>query len=450
MEKRGILEKELESFTKKFLESAKNKEVLVISHFDTDGISSASILIKTLKKKDQRFSIKILKSLDNTDIENFPEDKILLFSDLGSGSLTELSKRKNPGIYILDHHEITQEIPKNINIINPELYEKQKISSSGLCYLFAKQIDPSNKELAKLAILGMIGDMLDKEIDRLNNGILQDGEIKRKRGLLLYPATRPINRTLEYSSYPYIPGVTGDIKGVLELLRECGISPENGKYPRLLDIEGEEMSRLITSVMLRMKKDKTEELVGDIFLIKHLNKLEDARELSAKINACSRMGETSTAILFCMEIAKTRKKAESIHVKYRQNIISGLNYIKENTNIQGENFVIINAKDNIKDTIIGTLASIISHSPTYEEGTVIITMAYRRNKIKISSRNAGRKGRNVREILSKVITDLGENCEIGGHHHAAGCLIDKQLEEPFTKKLQENLQIETKKIQTQE
>ena len=57
-------------------------------------------------------------------------------------------------------------------------------------------MDPESKKSAKLAVLGMIGDLLEKEIDKLNNGILEDGEIKKKRGLLIYPSTRPINRAL--------------------------------------------------------------------------------------------------------------------------------------------------------------------------------------------------------------------------------------------------------------
>ena len=80
------------------------------------------------------------------------------------------------------------------------LNNKEKISSSGLTYLFAKKLNPKNQDLAKLAILGMIGDRLEKEIDRLNHDILNDGNIKKKRGLLIYPATRPINKTLEYST----------------------------------------------------------------------------------------------------------------------------------------------------------------------------------------------------------------------------------------------------------
>jgi hypothetical protein len=36
----------------------------------------------------------------------------------------------------------------------------------------------------------MIGDSMEKSIDKLNHSIIQDGEIKRRRGLLIYPSTR--------------------------------------------------------------------------------------------------------------------------------------------------------------------------------------------------------------------------------------------------------------------
>ena len=35
----------------------------------------------------------------------------------------------------------------------------------------------------------MIGDCLEKEIDSLNNGILEESGVQRKRGLLIYPST---------------------------------------------------------------------------------------------------------------------------------------------------------------------------------------------------------------------------------------------------------------------
>ncbi len=196
--------------------------------------------------------------------------------------------------------------------------------------------------------------------------------------------------------------------------------------------------------MLRNPKARNKDLIGNIFLLKFFNKLEDARELSAMINACSRLGEIDVALQFCMEIPGSRKKAEEIHVKYKQHLISGLGFVSKTEKIRGKNFVIINAGDNIKDTIIGTIASILSKSPLYEEGTVITIMAYYEDKIKVSVRNVGKNRRNVRELLDLVIKEIGG--EIGGHESAAGCMITRDKEKRFIDLLKKNFEIELVKI----
>lgn len=439
-----ILEKEIKSFVEEFMKKLDNNEVSIISHFDTDGITSASIMIHTLKKLDKKFSLKIVKSLDEKFINELPKEKLTLFLDLASGSLNHIKNANITNVFIIDHHEINQKVPENVRIINPHLTNKQKISGSGLTYLFCKEINPDIKELSKLAILGMIGDCLEKEIDSLNNGILEESGVQRKRGLLIYPSTRPINRVLEYSSNPYIPEVTGNIKGVLELLRETGLSPEKGKYKSLIELDEKEMKSLATAILLRNPKIKNKDLLGDIFLIKMFNKIEDARDLSAIINACSRSGNPELAVQYCLEIPSSKKSVELTHIKYKQNLITGLNFISETEKIQGKGFVIINAKDNIKDTMIGTIASIISNSQIYEEGTIIATMAYYENKIKVSARIVGRNGRNIKELLERIVNLIGG--EVGGHEHAAGCIINREKESEFMDLLKKNLEIELIKI----
>ena len=427
-----------------FLEKTKDKEIQIISHFDTDGITSAAIMIQTLNGLDRKFNLKIVKNLDQNFIKNLQKNKIILFLDLASGSLDYIKESGLKEVFIIDHHEIAQKIPDNVKIITPQLYEKQKISSSGLTYLFSKELDPKNKKFAKLGIIGMVGDRLEKEIEKFD--MLGDSEIKIKKGLLIYPATRPLNRVLEFSSNPYIPGVTGDAVGVIELLREANLNPIKGKYKSLLELNEKEMEAITTSIMLRNPQSANKKIIGDIFLIKLYNQLEDTREISAKINACSRSGQSEIAIQFCMEIPSAKKAAETTYLKYKQELISGLDFIKKTEKIQGENFVIINAKNKIKDTMIGTIASILSNSSIYKEETIIIALALdeTEKKIKISARNVGDKGRNVREILSRIIHLIGG--EVGGHEFAAGGIIDKEKEQEFIEHLKRNLEIEVIKI----
>ena len=219
-----MLSKAIQEFTKLFLETTSNQKIHLVSHFDTDGITSAAILSKTLERLDKQFSVKILKQLGQNEIDIFPEDKIILISDLGSGNIDELSKIKNK-VFILDHHEILEQ-PKseNIHILNPHLLnEYEELCAAELSYLFSRTISEENKELAHLAILGAVGDTMEKEVNKSRNSIINEAKVKVKKGLLIYPSTRPLDKALEFSSRPFIPGVTGDSQGTYELLQEAGI-----------------------------------------------------------------------------------------------------------------------------------------------------------------------------------------------------------------------------------
>lgn len=424
---------------KRIDELSKTKPIKIISHYDTDGITSAAIFSRALQRWNKNFSLEIVKGLEESFINTLPENNVLIFLDLASNSL-DILKNKKTEIFILDHHEIIQQVPENIMMINPRSSLGENISSAAICYLFAKALDHNNIDLANLAILGMIGDVLEKNLGKTYTEILNDSEATIKKGLLIYPATRPLDRALEYSSNPFIPGVTGSYRGVFELLREAGIQKTGANHKSICELTDDEMSRLVTAIMLRSIGEKMDGLIGNIYLIKFFNKIEDARELSALINACSRMDQPYVSLGFCLGNKACKEKAEKIYVEYKQHLISGLKYVADNEKIEGKKYLIINAKDQIKDTIIGTIASILSHSPICETGTIIVALAYNQDKIKVSARIAGREGRNVREVLNQIVVPLGG--EVGGHPMAAGCVIGKEHETLFISELKKVLEIE--------
>lgn len=423
---------------------SKNKQIKIISHYDTDGITSAAIFAKALKRWRKPFSLQILKNLDKETIESLPEDKILVFLDLASGSLPYLAKKKTE-VFIFDHHEVTHEIPKNVTIINPVLTNKEPLSSSGIAYFAAKTLSNKNQDLAHLAIIGMVGDSLEKNVGKAYDYILKESETIIKKGLLVYPATRPLDKTLEYSSNPYIPGVTGSYRGAIEVLNEAEIPKINGRYKALYELTDEEMGRLLTTLTLRcLSENSSANLLGNIFLVKFFNKIEDAREISALINACSRMDRPDISLGFCLGDKNCKEEAEKIYAQYKQALLEALRYVSESQKISGKNYTIIHGKDIIKDTIIGTIASIISNSLSYPEGTIIVALAYNQNKIKVSARIVGNNGKNVREVLAKATVPIGG--EVGGHPNAAGCLIDKEKEAIFLEHLINLLELESIKI----
>jgi len=447
--------KEIEKFVQEFLEFSKDKSIRIISHYDTDGITSASILAKTFKRLDKKFSIKIVKGLEEDiikkELKRQPKE-IILFSDLASGSLKYFQNLQEP-IFIIDHHEINKEkLNDKIKIINPHLTKKPKdneATGAGLCYLFSKTISPNNQDLSNLAIIGMIGDRYESNLSKINQQIINDtSDLNIKKGIVLYPATRPLRRALEWSTSPYIPGVTGNGQGVQDLLRETGIPYDKS----LLDLSDNEMSKLITAVMIRRANHhKVDDIIGNLYILKFFNTKEDVREISVLINACSRLGYHDTAITYCLGNEKAKAKALDIYTEYKQELVSGLKIAEKMDKVKGKGFVILNAKDKIKDVIVGTICSMLSSSPIYEEGTILIGMAYNKDKIKVSARIVGREGRNLKEVLEKTVTEFKSKnpktiAEVGGHHFAAGCLIEKEKESSFIETLRKELEIEIVKI----
>jgi single-stranded-DNA-specific exonuclease len=433
-----MLKEKIELAIKKLEELPNELPIRIISHFDTDGIASGAIMARTLERLNKKFTLQTVKNLSKKLIEELPKNEFLIFLDIGSNFLSYLKDLDNQ-ILIFDHQEIIQELPLNVTMINPLLEKQDPLSSAGICYSFSKTISKTNLDLANLAVLGMVGEGMEKNLSKEYEEILKDAETKIKKSLLIYPATRSLDKALEYSSNPYIRGVSGNYKGTIELLKEANISKIEGKYKSLYELNDEEMSGLLTAVMLRCDDQNQESLIGNLYLVKFFNKQEDAREISARINACSKMNSPIAALGFCLGNINSKQESEKIHISYKQHLISALKNINEMDKISGKEYEIINTQDKVKDTIIGTVMSIVSNSPIYERGSIIIGLAYNQDKIKVSARIAGRTGdRNVREILNTVIRPFGG--EAGGHSMSAGCVISKTQETPFIEALQKSLE----------
>ena len=419
-----------------------NGIVRIVTHYDTDGITAGSIIASALKKLDKSFKISAINQLDkkNMDLLKQENNKILFLLDLGSSHLDEINLLDG-NIFILDHHEVKNaKLSENVTFINPHLTNDEESSASVVAYLFAKELDSENTSLASLAVLGMVGDFADQNLGKIGNSIINDAkDLTVKKNLLLFPSTRPLNKALEFSSI-YIPGVTGSSVGAMNLIREAGIKiRENNQNKTLLDLSEEELSRLLT--LITLKRTDTENLIGKIYLIKFLNQLEDARELSSLINACGRLGYADTAVSFCLGSKKAKSLAESIYSSYKHQLIAGLNWISMHEKIEGDGYIIINAEDSIKDTIIGTLISILASSFIYPEGTVLVGMARTDDKrIKVSTRKVGHNSDiNLKNLLETPTTLVGGEC--GGHKRAAGCFIPLSKESMFLELLQKELRV---------
>ena len=73
---------------------SEEKPLKIISHFDTDGITSAAIFSRALQRWKKKFSLEIIKNLEKDFIESLPDDQVLIFLDLASSFLPTLKNKK--------------------------------------------------------------------------------------------------------------------------------------------------------------------------------------------------------------------------------------------------------------------------------------------------------------------------------------------------------------------
>jgi len=425
--------------------------IQVISHLDADGISSCAILTAALNRENRKYVITIMPQLARENIQDFADNEYLyiMFTDLGSGILDDITNlMKNKEVIVLDHHSLVEAEADNVVHINPHLFGidgSGEISGSGVAYLFAKELNPENTALAHIAIIGALGDIQeDNGFTHLNDEILQDavsaGKMEVQTNLNVFGMqTRPIHKVLEYTSDPYIPGISGNESGAVQFLNELGINPKDGmKWRRMIDLDKEEMQKLIAGiVMKRIGEENPEDIIGKSYILvteEEGSPMRDAKEFATLLNACGRMDKASFGIGACLGIKEDRKKALDTLAEYRKEIVMALRWFEDSKDVmeKGNGYVLMNAKDQVNPTIIGTVASIISKSNGFADKTFVMSLARTEDEMtKVSLRISGlnREEINLREIVKEIAETVGG--EAGGHMNAAGALIETSKEELF-------------------
>jgi len=423
----------------KAVEMTKNSnKILIVSHYDCDGLCSAKILSTALKKENKEITIRIAKELSKNIIENIEEEfekenfDLMIFSDLGSSNLSLLP---NKNIIILDHHMPEKiEIPENIVQINP-IVENKELCGAGVCYLFASKIN-NNQELIDYAIVGAIGDN-QIEIGENRKIVLEAEKIKRlkiEKGLKLFGH---LNRPLHYSltNSKLLP--LKDCSEVVQFISDLKINlNHSGKIKSYYDLSKEEKERLFLGIIkerIRNNLDPTN-IFSDIYLLtKQPRELMDALEFSTILNAFGRLEKFDEALKL---LDGNLEKLEEVMAIYKRKLATYLSWTTENINNfqQTKNILFINAGKKIDENMIGTITSIIINSCTNKK--IVVGLACAADGVKISARSRMPET-DLNEVMNKVCEKLGGKG--GGHKEAAGGKIEKGKEEKFIKLFAEEL-----------
>ena len=225
------------------------KTVQVFHHNDSDGLTSGAILTRAFER--QGFNVKrfCLEKPYPAVLRKVYEQKgkLLVFADFAgriAPLLSELNRSRNLTL-ILDHHVAEASTDPRVINLDPDLFGlkgDRDISGSTTCYLFARTMDPVNRDLAAIATVGAVGDgfFVDGALVSENREAaleaVRQGKIEiRKQGTgeqyLLTTLKGPIN-CVEFGDYLDILGGVGYYqKGPDMGIRVCldGPSPESDR-----------------------------------------------------------------------------------------------------------------------------------------------------------------------------------------------------------------------------
>lgn len=352
----------------------RSRKIRIISHIDADGIAAASILSKALDREGIDHTVTCIKLDQLPDVE--PAD-LIMFSDLGSGQLPHLSHLKSCKI-ILDHHPpVDYDLPHLIHV-NPYFCShdgSSEICGAGVSYLFAKTLNPENKDLSPIAIVGACGDMQDfGKLVGLNRNILKEGKdmglLEFKDDLLLYGRyTRPLFKSLQYFSDPYVPGITGDEYACKKLVEKLHTEKEND-WITLSQLSFEQKRLLASELVTRslqyapsdLGKYIPQMIIGESYSLTHeeeTSPLRDCSEYATCLNASGRRGRFEVGI----EVAKGDRGIyyEMLQTLLQEHRASIARALQSMTDKEVKKMKVLQIMDasGISDIIVGTVAQML-------------------------------------------------------------------------------------------
>jgi len=433
-------------------------DVLVIAHIDADGITSAAIASKTLDGIGKKHTVRFVKKLSEDTIAEINESKAsaVWIVDLGSGYLSQI-KRSN--VIITDHHtpdnkwrsgQTALDDFSSICHVNPHTHGMdgaQEICGAGVTYVVATEIDPDNRSLAYLAIVGATGDFQDSYSSRLtgyNRLILQDacdaGDILVENDVRIFGReTRPLTQFLQFCNDPFLPGLTNDAAGCNAFFTECGIKLKNRDgWKTWSQLTPDEKDVVISRIkeLIVSAGGSADRLVGEVYTLPRFplgSELRDAKEFATLLNSCGRYDDAETGLRICLGDNSAIKDASSNRNEHRRQISSALSYIKQNRLIVERRWVqYFNSGSEIRETIVGIAAGMLLGNDGVRKDIPMIAFAKADDGIKVSARaDRGLANRNLdlSEVMKRAAELVGGYG--GGHNIAAGATIPEGKEDEF-------------------
>ncbi|MGI0059435.1 MAG: DHHA1 domain-containing protein [Nitrosotalea sp.] len=440
------------------------KNISVITHLDCDGITSGSIVTKSLIRSGAKCTVRTVNEFSKNIIEKMKSDsrQFHVITDLGGGFAKDIDAALGEDWIVVDHHQIPNEEFDNQKVINAWKYDVdggKDVSAGGMAYLVSKALHKENTDLAWIAVVAALGDRQDQGEKKSFTGInLEIASTAKKNNqveidldiLLVGRETRPLPDALAFTSQPFIEGLTWNRDACLSLLNSSGIKLKDGSRWRVpAELTEDEKRTLLQTISkyisTKNASDILDELVGYTYTLSGEDKrsfLRDAREFSTMLNSCGRIRKAGVGIAICMgDRTKMLQEGENILVEYRTFLRTYMNTLSSERWRITDNghYLMVNGEGLVPENMTGAVSSLLGGSQKNTGKIIILRTNGEEGTIKFSSRKStGCKsevnlGLLMRECAARV-SGVG-----GGHAAAAGARITKDKLDEFLDYLEKNV-----------
>ncbi|MFW6448580.1 MAG: DHH family phosphoesterase [Halobacteriota archaeon] len=442
------------SCTDRLRESA---EVLLVSHIDADGLTSAAIAATALRRAGIPHEVAFCRQLDARELDRIAaaDPETVLFTDFGSGQIELIADHADAGDFtpvIVDHHQVGDaDVEHHLNPLLEGLDGSTELSGAGAAYVLARDLGEDNRDLAALAVVGAVGDMQDAggELVGANREIVAEGieagVIETSTDLSLYgKQTRPLPKLLEYGSEVRIPGVSSNPAGSRRFLEELDIELKAGdEWRTWADLTIDEKRRITSGIVRRgveggVAASEINDIVATAYELTAEppgTQLRDASEYATLLNSTARYDRADVGLAVCLgDRDEAYRRAKILLRSHRQNLSQGLDWVVRNGVTAEEHIQWFDAGDAIRETIVGIVAGMALGESGIERGRPIVAFASKSDEpaLKVSGRGTHRltaSGLDLSAVMTEAATAVGG--EGGGHDVAAGATIPATARDRF-------------------
>ncbi|MCD2203010.1 single-stranded-DNA-specific exonuclease RecJ [Halobacterium sp. KA-6] len=431
--------------------------VLLASHIDADGLTSAGIAASALERADIPHDVVFSKQLDDEEIAGIAahDHDTVLFTDFGSGQLDAITEHERAGDFtpiIADHHQPADaDTQFHLNPLLEGVDGGKELSGAGAAYVLARALlGEDATDLAALAIVGAVGDRqtVDGELVGANTQIaaegVEAGVLDTAKDLALYGTqTRPLPKLLEYASEVYVPGITNDENGAVRFLDGLDLElHDGGDWRTWADLSHDERQTVVSALLKRavrhgVSSEDVTKLVGQTYTLtaeEPGTELRDASEFSTLLNATARYERADVGLAVCLgERGEPLEAARRLLREHRRNLSEGLQWVKREGVTIEDDLQWFHAEDRIRETIVGIVAGMALGSDATESDRPIIGFGYKNDEeTKVSARGTSRlvdRGLDLSAVMSEASQAVGGDG--GGHTVAAGATVPRGREQEF-------------------